>query len=383
MKIAIVTETYLPFIAGVSSSTDSIARFLVKTGHQVTVISPRPVLPIRKEEKELKLIYTPSVKDFFFAGKPMSLLPLPIPLMFREIKKDKVDLVHIQEAGSLGISALMFAKLRKIPVVGALHLTPEQIVRFIKINPFNLTIKIINQFLKIYYNSCAAVMVPTQTFGRILKNIGVKKELVIVSNGVDIKRFTPAKEDFQIFKKYHLPNDKILFLYLGRIDKDKNIATIIKALTKTLEKIHLVIAGQGLEEKNLKDLINKLKVSDKISWLGLLPEEDLVKIYQAVDCFIIMSPYEVQSIVTLQAIACGLPVIASNKGALPELVHDKKNGFLIETYDFKTLSQKMAIIANHKNLREKFGRESRKIAIPHQKEKNLAKLNQLYINLTK
>jgi len=382
MKITLVTETYLPFIAGVSSSSDSIARFMAKKGHQVTIISPRPVLPTTKSEQDLNLIYTPSTPDFIFKGKPMSLWPLPLPVMIREITKEKVNILHIQEAGALGIAALITAKIRKIKVVGALHLTPEQIVRFIKINPFNLTVTGINFLLKVFYNSCDALMVPTQTFAQMLGKIGVRKKIVVVSNGVDTGKFAPGEKDQEVIKKYQLPQDKILFFFLGRMDKDKNIDTIIKALSLTSDKIHLIIAGQGAEENNLKQLAHEQKVYPKITWLGFIPDSDIVKLYNSMDGFILMSPFEVQSIVTLQAISCGLPVICSKEGALPELCHDNQNGFLIDTYNFQTLAQKMEILTDDENLRKKFGDQSREISLPHEKNRNLQKLEDLYKSLT-
>lgn len=378
MKITIVTETYLPFIAGVSTSTDSIARFLAQKGHEVTVLCPHPVLPVKVHETEFKIIYTPSFKDPFFAGKPTSPWPLPLPVMYKEITKDKTDLVHIQEAGALGVSALCFARQRKIPVVGALHLTSEQIIKFIRINPFNLTNKLIQKLLVFFYNSCNTIMVPTQTFAQMLTKIGVRKKIVVVSNGVNTNKFIPGTKNTEIMSKYNLPQDKIIFFYLGRMDKDKNIGTIIKSLNLVFSNVHLVIAGQGAQEKELKNLAISLNTSPKITWLGQIPEEDLTKVYQATDCFVLMSPYEVQSIVTLQAISCGLPVICSNEGALPELCHDHENGFLIPTYDYKMLALKINLLTENENLRKEMGAQSRQISLPHDKAKNLSKLEGLY-----
>lgn len=383
MKITIITETYLPFIAGVSASTDNIARFLAGKGHQVTVICPHPVLPQIQKEKQWKLVYTPSFPDFFFKGKPMSLWPLPFPTMIREITLKKADIIHVQEAGALGVAAFIIAKIRHVPVVGALHLTPEQIIKIIKFNPFDLARKLIINFLLFFYNHCQAIMVPTATFKKMLEEIGVKKPILVVSNGVDTEKFTPGEKHPEIIQKYNLPASKILFFYLGRLDKDKNIDTIINALPFASSKVHLVIAGQGAYEEELRKLTDKIQVNDRITWLGHIPEEDIVKLYQCMDCFILMSPYEVQSIVTLQAIACGLPVICSNEGALPELCHDGENGFLVDTYDSQTLAQKMDILAGDEPLRKKFSGKSREISLPHERSQNFAKLETLYQNLTK
>lgn len=372
----------MPFIAGVSTSTDSIARFMARHGHRVRVISPTPVIKVANEEKELELIYTPSFKDFFFNGKPTSPWPLPFPVMVKEITKEKTDIVHIQEAGAVGTAALIYAKLRKIPAVGALHVTPEQLVRFVKINPGNITLNGFKTYLRNFYNLCQGIMVPTETFAGMLRDIGVKKKIVVVSNGVDTEKFHPEPKNKTLQDNFSLPANKIIFFYLGRIDKDKNIDTIIKALPDTSDQVHLVIAGKGRREELLRQLAKDLNVLNKITWIGYLNDQEIVDIYHAVDCFVIMSPYEVQSIVTLQAIACGLPVIAANAGALPELAQEECNGFLVGTYDHKTLANKMDSLAGDANLRNQMGIESRKIALPHEKSVNLKKLEDFYLALT-
>jgi 1,2-diacylglycerol 3-alpha-glucosyltransferase len=112
-------------------------------------------------------------------------------------------------------------------------------------------------------------------------------------------------------------------------------------------------------------------------------DAEMLRLYSAVNAFCIMSPYEGQSIVTLQAVASGLPVIAADAGALPELVTDGKNGYLIKTYDHKSLSKKMNLLASSEKNREKFGIESRKISLEHERSKALSRLENIYIKLKK
>jgi 1,2-diacylglycerol 3-alpha-glucosyltransferase len=88
-------------------------------------------------------------------------------------------------------------------------------------------------------------------------------------------------------------------------------------------------------------LADDLKVTSKIVWVDYITNEEMTNYYHAADVFSIMSPFEGQSIVTLQAVASGLPIIAANAGALPEFVMDGKNGFLVGTYDAKTLADRM------------------------------------------
>jgi glycosyltransferase involved in cell wall biosynthesis len=142
--------------------------------------------------------------------------------------------------------------------------------------------------------------------------------------------------------------------------------------------VHLVIAGEGKEEKNFRSLAQTLGVADRITWLGYLNHEQMKDVYQSVDCFVLMSPYEVQSIVTLQAISCALPILACKEGALPELCHDGKNGYTIATDDDKTLAEKMNVIAEDAKLRNVFGQESRKISLPHDRNTALLRLEEFY-----
>lgn len=382
MNILLITETYLPFIAGVSTSSDSIARFMAKRGHHVFLVAPAPTLQKSIEpEKNLTIIRTPSIPDLIYKGKSMTVFPLGIPVIYSLLRTTPIDIIHIQEPASLGISALFLAKIFHIPVVGALHFTPDQVARMLPILPGILIEKITKFYIRIIYNIYDTVMVPTQTFAAFLSSIGVKVPITVVSNGVDTIQFTPVKNKKLTRRNWSFIDDSIIFFFLGRLDEDKNVATLIRALPQTTSNIKLLIAGNGKEEAHLHALTKKLHVENRIIWLETVSQQQMKELYHAVDCFTIMSPYEVQSIVTLQAIASGLPVIAAHAGALPELVQEGKNGFLVNTYDHKTLSVKMNEIAKNIKLRIIMGKESRNISLAHEKSKALSTLEHLYASL--
>jgi hypothetical protein len=88
MNILFVTETYLPFISGVSTSSDSIARYMVSRGHKVTLVYPRPVIDKKVETPPgLKLVYTPSISDPFYKGKSTTIFPFGIPVIQSDCKR--------------------------------------------------------------------------------------------------------------------------------------------------------------------------------------------------------------------------------------------------------------------------------------------------------
>jgi len=380
MNIVLTTETYLPFVAGVSTSSDNIARFMAKRGHAVTLVAPKPVKKgVVDPEKNLIFAYTPSIPDLFFAGKSLSPLPMPFGVIRRVLKN--IDLLHIQEPGAIGFAALVIAKRRHINIVGALHFTPEQIFRILFFPKIPLFISLVRWYMRWFYNQCDGIMVPTATFAGFLHEIGVKKPVQVVSNGVNTTVYVPTTDRLKKRSTYNLPSDKILFFFLGRLDIDKHADTIIRALPKTDDSVHLVIAGEGKEEQAFRALAESLGVSNKITWLGHLSHEQMLDVYQSVDVFVLMSPYEVQSIVTLQAISCALPVLACNEGALPELCHDGVNGFTIPFKDYTYLSQKMNVLAIDKRLREIMGQESRKLSMPHDQTTAFITLETFYTKI--
>lgn len=375
MDILLVTETYLPYITGVASSTDSIARYMVSVGNKVTLISPESITNgVVEPLKGLKLIRSPSIPDPFYKGKATAIFPLTLFTIWKAMQRINFDVIHIQEPGSLGLSALILAKIHKIPTVGALHFIPEQVDRMVwgKLNLEKVLTPLINVFIRIVYNQYDSIMAPSHYFANYLKRVGVKKTIYVISNGVDTTKFHPVKKALTKF---------VTFLFLGRLDGDKNVGTLVRAMPYVNENVHLLVVGKGKDKDSLHLLARDLKVEDKTTWIDFISDIEMIDIYHTVDCFSIMSPFEGQSIVTLQAVASGLPLICARAGALPELCVEGKNAYLIDTYDYKTVAQKMNELADNKVLREKFGRASREISLSHHKPKVLHKLELLYKSL--
>lgn len=383
MNILLVTETYLPYITGVSVSTDSIARYMVSQGHKVTLVCPKPIVKGILEPLEgLTIVYTPSIPFAIYNNNAIAIFPLGIPIIENLMRKTKFDIVHVQEPFGTGISALILAKIHHIPIIGSLHFIPEQQSAVVKsLNIF--LAPLLRKYIKFIYNYYDSVMTVSNFFASKLRGYGVIKPIFVISNGTDVDKFQPAPTDLSLRKKLGISNDSVVFFYLGRLDGDKNVETLVRAMAFTDAKVKLLVVGKGKKKEVLHKLVEDLKVTAKVFWVDYITNEEMPNYYHAVDAFSIMSPFEGQSIVTLQAVASGLPIIAANAGALPELCVDGKNGFLVNTYDAKTLAERMNKLADDKSLREKFGIESRKISLPHHKPTALHKLEELYKSLVK
>ncbi len=383
MQILIVTETYLPTVSGVASSTHSIAKYMASRGHTVTVVAPAPAISGQVEQVAgLSVRTTPSVHDPVFAGKSMTLFPFGFPVIWNQMHAHRPDIVHIQEPGSLGMTALLVAKHMHIPTVGALHTMPEQFATFFgPLYPFGLWIA--KMIARSVYNHYDAVMTPTQTMVTYLRSVGIRAPTHAISNGIDLATYTNAPPDAAITRQFALPRGKVLFGYLGRIDKDKHLDITVRAMTRAKNNVHLVIAGFGKDQPALVALARELGVAGRVTFIGKLVKEQIIQLYRSLDCFVITSPVESQSIVTLEAMACGLPVIAVAAGALPELVHEGQNGFLVPPDDVAAVAQKFNLLAADGALRKKFGAQSRVISQAHDKPKVLHQLEEIYVGLVK
>ncbi|MFH1838564.1 MAG: glycosyltransferase [Candidatus Kuenenbacteria bacterium] len=273
------------------------------------------------------------------------------------------NVIHLNNMMLSGLAALFVAKRKNIPVVFTNHRIPEY-------KTFNFFIfkNLSWKYVRWFNNRCDLITAPSETVVSFLKQHGITKSIT-VSCGVDTKRFCPGNQNVAQ-KLLGLPNNIPIILFVGRYsDPEKNIDLLIKAgeiLKNNIYDFRIVLVGFKLF-KGLKKLINKSKIKNKIIEMGFIPNNSnkLLLVYQSADIFVIPSVFETQSIATLEALASGIPVIASNSGALPELIKDGENGFLFHKENIDDLSKKLTMFFMDSNKAKKMATMARKSAMPH------------------
>jgi len=190
-------------------------------------------------------------------------------------------------------------------------------------------------------NSCSLHFAHGDTLNRLKQ---IVDEVYEVFPGIDENIFYPPliKEE----------NEKVRFVFAGRLVPVKNIPFLLKSFQKALESnknMELLIVGEGILEKELRKF-----ESENIKFLGFLKENELGEIYRKSDVFCIVSDYESFSIVTLEAMASSLPVIASNEGYLPKLVQDA--GIIVRKNNEEELKEAILKLSFEKELREELGK---------------------------
>ena len=184
-------------------------------------------------------------------------------------------------------------------------------------------------YLTAFANRCDRVTAPTATALLLLRDHGLRAPSQVVSNGVDLDVYSPGAGDESLRSRYALPAGRPLILSVGRLSPEKRVEVLIEALAaQDVADTVLALAGSGPDEGRLRDLAARRGVAERVRFLGFIPGTDLPGLYRLADVFAIASEAELQSLVTMEAMASGLPVVAVNAGALGELVHAGENGFL-------------------------------------------------------
>ena len=139
-----------------------------------------------------------------------------------------------------------------------------------------------------------------------------------------------------------------------------------------------MLAGIGKEKRALEGLAEELGIQSAVTFTGFVPDEDLQNIYRVGDLFVMASKAELQSIVTMEAMASGLPVVAANAMALPELVHDGENGYLFSDGNSQMFAEKVVTILSNQAMMAEMSRKSLEIIKDHDINKVVERFESIY-----
>lgn len=382
MKILFATDTYFPHVNGTAYFIYRMASDLSKRGHKVYVVAPSVNFSntIFKQKDGVTVFGLRSFPVIKYPYFRLATTKMSKGKLEKFILEAQPDVVHIQQHFQIGNEVFKIARKHDIPVMGTNHFLPENLTHFFHLPKFAEK-KLMDygwkQFIKVY-EELSLVTTPTKTAAEIIKEVGFEKEVVAVSNGIDTKRFSPKNKGEYLRNKLNLKNRKTI-LFVGRLDKEKRIGILLQALVEVVKKCdtQLLIVGVGQKENELKKQAKELGISDRVIFAGFVSDVDLPNVLALGDVFAIAGVAELQSIATLEAMATGLPVVATAYKALPELVHHGENGYLFGD-DYIEAAKYLVKILTNDVLRKKMGRESLNIIKNHSVEHTLETFEALY-----
>lgn len=382
MKILIAADSYYPHVDGASIFAQRLAVNLSLKGNEVMVISPSRRFRTEIYDHEgVKIYGVNSVSPLIYYGFRIGTPHFSKKKIEQAIRVFHPDVVHLQAHFFVGKAVWKIAKKLGLPIVGTNHFLPENLLHYIpapervkgKIRKFGW-----KQFRDVYEH-LDAVTTPTQTAADVLTNIGFTKEIVPISCGINLEVYNEKNDGEYLRGKYNLPAKPIL-LYLGRLDKEKNIDLVLRALKDALKKvdIHFVVAGKGHQSEHLKKLTKELGLEANVTFTGYVSEEDKPNLYALADCFVNGGEAELQCIAAMEAMATGLPVIGIDAVALPELVHHGENGYVFKKEDLAGLANYIVEMFSDEERRKKMARHSLEIISHHDIRKSIEKFMDIY-----
>ena len=293
MRIGIFTDTYLPYINGVSTSIYSLKQALETKGHQVFLVTVNPENMKYKYENNGKIIRLPGLPVGIYDYRLTGIYPIRV---INRIKKWKLDVIHSHTEFGVGTFARLIAKQLNIPLVHTYHTMYEDYIHYITKGYFNKSSKKLLEYLTLFYCDTTAneLIVPTKkTWDLFKEKYKLDKNIYIIPTGMPIERFykenTNVYEIEKIKKELDIKKDDFVLLFVGRLGKEKNVDFLIdahKSLIKSIPNAKLIIIGDGPERDEFKDMVKRNKLESCVKFTGMVPWEKIPNYYQVANIFV-------------------------------------------------------------------------------------------------
>lgn len=336
MRIGLFTDTYPPYINGVSTSVHMLKIALENLGHEVFVVTVNQKASSYDFEEDGHIIKVPGVKTGIYDYRLTSMYPLKIA---KKIKKMNLDIIHVHTEFSIGSFGRIIAKQLNIPIVATYHTYYEDYLYYVTKGYFNYISKNLLKTLTQFYadKTVNSLIVPAEKIKDLFINkYNYKKEIAVIPTGIAIERFykenVDKKKKEEIYKSLKVDKDDFLILFVGRVAEEKNIKFLIEAhkkLVKEDNKYKLIIVGDGPDIKNLKELSKDIK--DNVVFAGKSLWEDVPCYYDIADIFVTASKSETQGLTVLEALASSTPVVCANDPSYIDAIVPGSNGFVFDT----------------------------------------------------
>ena len=344
MRIAIFTDTYPPFVNGVSTSTFNLANALIAKGHEVLVVAPRST--DGKMEQIGNVLYVPGIylkKLYGYRITNMfSFRPINV------VKKFKPDIIHNQTDFTVGVLARRSAKKLKVPIVYTYHTSYEDYTYYITHGIMDRFAKrVVRTYARDLANRMTEFITPSEKTKEYMRLVGSDIYINVIPTGIDFSIFKSDKIDqakTAAFKEEHhiKPTTKV-FLLLGRIAKEKSMDVSLRGIAAYHQKhpdvdIKVIVVGNGPFREELELLTVELGMSNIVDFIGEVSALQVPFYYNLADIYTSASITETQGLTFMEAMASGRIVLARFDSNLTGTIVNGKTGFFF-TDDNSFVSQ--------------------------------------------
>ncbi|HET9907086.1 MAG TPA: glycosyltransferase [Anaerolineales bacterium] len=351
MRIGMMTDTYKPYVSGVTNYIDLNKRLLEDAGHEVYVFT---FGELDYQDDDPRVVRSPGMQ----LGDTGFYLSMRYKAQARKLLQT-MDVVHVHHPFLSGRLALRYCRSRQIPIIYTNHTRYDMYAHArVPIIPEELAQSALQAYMPHFCEAVDLVISPSEGMKKVLRDFKVESHIEVVPNGVDLKRFYSAsphdRADFGYKEK------DILLVYAGRIAPEKNLEFLLQSfagVAHVVPNVHLLIFGSGQKdhEEAILPLPEKLGITDRVRFFGMIDYSELPSYLAMCNAFVTASVTEVHPLSVIEAMGAGLPILGIDSPGVGDSVTDGESGLLAHTEDIAAFTAKLTQLCLNNALRKKMG----------------------------
>lgn len=349
MHIAMFTNTYLPFTNGITRSVHSFRKAMANDlNHNVFIFAQGAD---DYEDKEPFIFRYPSLEI------PFQKYPLTIPISSftkKLIPSLKLDVIHAHHPAPMGAEAADFATKLKLPLIFTHHTRYQEYNHYIAL-PQETSIRVIERWIADFMKQCQHIIVPSESIRQMIaETYGIHDRLTVIPTGIETQPYLEA--DGRSIRKQRGWGEDTVLISVGRMADEKNWPTLLDTANIVFsrqDKTRLVLLGDGPAKHDLEKYAKKLGIADRVEFTGNVSFSDVPKYLKAANLFCFASMTETQGLVTLEAMAAGLPVVAVEASGTSDAVDHEVQGILTPN-DSQALAAAVERVLNDEQLYQQY-----------------------------
>ena len=352
LRVALFSGNYNYVRDGANQALNRLVGYLLRQGVQVRVYSPtvkNPAFPATGDLVSIPAIPIPGREEYR--------MPIALPARVkRDLEEFAPNVIHVSSPDIVGHRAVTWARRNKIAAVASVHTRFETYLAYYHLQAFEPDVRAI---LRRFYRRCEVVMAPAESTASILRAQRMNRDIAIWARGVDREQFNPDRRSLEWRRSQGIGDEEMVVAFLGRVVMEKGLDVFAEAILALIDRgirHRVLVIGDGPAkpwfEQQLPDAI----------FTGQLTGNDLARAVASSDVLLNPSVTEAFGNVTLEAMACGLPVIAAEATGATNLVRHGTTGTLVEGAEPEEMADALAAYAKDPKLRQRHGKAGLAVA---------------------
>jgi glycosyltransferase involved in cell wall biosynthesis len=344
-RIALFSGNYNYVRDGANQALNRLVGFLLRQGAEVRIYSPTVANPAFEPTGTLVSVPAASIP-----GRPEYRLPLRIPAAVRrDLEAFAPTVVHVASPDIVAHRAISWARRRRIPVVASVHTRFETYLGYYHLQWLEPVVRAI---LRRFYRRCDAIVAPAESTAAILRAQRMNRDISIWTRGIDRGQFNPERRSEAFRTAHGISAGEVVVTFLGRLVLEKGLDVFADAIDATVARgvaLRVLVIGEGPARAWFAERL------PQAVFTGELTGNDLATALASSDIFLNPSITESFGNVTLEAMACALPVVAAAASGATNLVRDGDTGTLVEPGDIAAFAAALAAYVADPELRARHG----------------------------